>query len=1090
MNRSSRLGLAGTIAQAFIGSPLTPLLVIGSVLLGVLAIVVLPREEEPQIKVPVVDILVALPGSSAAEVESRVSSPVERLMWEIPGVESVYSTSQPGQSLIVVRFRVGDDPERSLVKLHQKLQASADRMPPGASAPLIKARSIDDVPILALTFHSPRYDHVALRRLAAQVDAEIKHVPEVSQTTLIGGYRRQVRIQLDPPALAARGLGVMSVLRAVGPANRQQIIGAVTTDDRDVVVETGAFFTSADDVASLVVGVHEGHPVHLRDVARVEDGAEEPTQYVLFGTGAAVSRLATEEPAVTLSVAKRPGSNAITVARAVLAQVARLEGTAIPGDVSVSITRHYGASAAEKSNELLLHMAIAVVGVSLLVLFMLGWRESIVVAIAIPSTLSLMLLLFHLLGYTLNRVTLFALTFSIGILVDDAIVVVENIVRHRNLGETQRRSLREIAVQAVAEVGNPTVLATLTVIAAILPMAFVGGLNGPYLRPIPVGASAAMVFSLLVAFAVTPWAAVRLLGLRRRGDAHTSRRENHVTRAYRWLMSRLVDRQIWRWSFLGLTAVLFVGAVAFVPAGWVRVKMLPFDNKSELEIVLNMPEGSSLERTALVAREIAAAVREEKEVTDYQVYVGTAAPYSFNGLMRHYDLRRGSSVAEVQVNLLSKERRSVQSHAFALRIRPAVAAIAARHGARVAVAEVPPGPPVLQALVAEVYGPDAVARRGLAESMRRLFVSTPGVVDVDWYVESPHPKEILVVDKEKAALHGIQAETVARTLRVALGGESVGQLHVPREQEAIDLVLDVPRSQRSHVADLLSIGIPDDRGLALVPLGELVRVESTVEDTSIYHKNLLPVVYVTGDVAGGAESPAYAIFQMNKVVRTLEGGVAVYNSTQPPSDARPAIKWDGEWDITLELFRDLGSACAVVMLLIYGMLVGWFRSFSTPLVVMAPIPFSLVGILPAHAALGAFFTATSLIGFMAGAGIVVRNSIILIDFAEDRIREGMPVEQAVVEAGAVRFRPMLLTALAVIVGSAAILFDPVFQGLALSLAAGEVASLLISRMAVPVLYAMADRRRRPRPDGPRRRRYRALRALGMTARYLTVPRMT
>jgi multidrug efflux pump subunit AcrB len=1056
MNRT-RLGLAGTIAQAFIGSTLTPLLVIGSVLVGLLAIVVLPREEEPQIKVPVVDILVALPGSSAAEVESRLSSPVERLMWEIPGVQYVYSTSQSGQSLIVVRFRVGDDPERSLVKLHRKLQANADRLPPGASAPLVKARSIDDVPILALTFHSRRYDHLALRRLAAQVEAEIKHVPEVSQTTLIGGYRRQVRIQLDPAAIAARGLGVLGVLRALGPANRQEITGAVTTDDRDVIVQTGAFFTSADDVARAVVGVHGGHPVYLRDVARVQDGGEEPTQYVLFGAGAAVSGTAAEEPAVTLAVAKRPGSNAITVARAVLAEIERLEGTAIPGDVSVSITRHYGASAAEKSNELLLHMAIAVVGVSLLVLFMLGWRESAVVAVAIPSTLSLMLLLFHLLGYTLNRVTLFALIFSIGILVDDAIVVVENIVRHRDLGDSRRRSLREIAVRAVAEVGNPTVLATLTVIAAILPMAFVGGLNGPYLRPIPVGASAAMVFSLLVAFVVTPWAAARLLGLRRRDDAPRIRHENRTTRAYRWLMSRLVGRPLWRWSFLGLTGVLLLAAAAFVPAGWVRVKMLPYDNKSELELVLNMPEDSSLERTAQVAREMAAAVRQEKEVTDYQVYVGTAAPYSFNGLMRHYDLRRGPSVAEVQVNLLPREKRSVQSHAFALRIRPTVAAIAARHGARVAVAEVPPGPPVLQALVAEVYGPDPAARLRLAETMRGLFASTPGVVDVDWTVEAPHPKEILVVDKEKSALHGIDAETVSRTLRVALGGESIGQLHVPRDQEAVEMVLDLPRSQRSRVADLLSIRLPGqrhDRGQALVPLGELVRVESTVEDRSIHHKNLLPLVYVTGDVAGGAESPAYAIFQMS---RALKEGVAVYNSTQPPSDARPAIKWDGEWDITLELFRDLGSACAVVLLLIYGLLVGWFRSFSTPLVVMAPIPFSLVGILPAHAALGAFFTATSLIGFMAGAGIVVRNSIILVDFAQGRIRQGMPVEQAVVDAGAVRFRPMLLTALAVMVGSAMILFDPIFQGLALSLAAGEIASLLISRMAVPVLYAMVRR---------------------------------
>jgi multidrug efflux pump subunit AcrB len=1070
MNPAPRLGLAGTIARAFIGSPLTPLLIVGAVLAGLLAIVLLPREEEPQIKVPVVDILVAAPGLGATEVESRISSPLERLMWEIPGVEYVYSTSQPGQSLVVVRFHVGDDPERSLVKLHRKLEANADRMPAGASPPLVKARSIDDVPILALTFHSRRYDHADLRRLAAQVRAEIQHVRDVSETTLIGGYRRQVRIQLDPPALAARGLSALGILRALGPANRQAVAGAVTIDDRDVIVQTGGFFTSADDVASTVVCVRGGRPVYLRDVARIQDGAEEPTQYVLYGAGAATSRPAPEEPAVTLSVAKRPGSNAVTVAAEVLAQLERLKRTQIPSDVSVSLTRDYGASAAEKSNELMTHMAIAIVGVSLLVLFLLGWRESAIVAVAIPATLSLMLMLFHLMGYTLNRVTLFALIFSVGILVDDAIVVVENIVRHRELESSKGRSLREIAVEAVAEVGNPTVLATLTVIAAILPMAFVGGLSGPYLRPIPVGASAAMALSLLVAFAITPWAAARLLGSRGAGGDGPPSPENRATRAYRWLMTRLVGRPTWRWSFLGLTGVLLLAATALVPAGWVRVKMLPFDNKSELEIVLNMPEDSSLERTAQVARELAAAVRGEKEVRDYQVYVGTAAPYSFNGLMRHYDLRRGASMAEVQVNLVSKEQRSVQSHAFALRIRPAIAAIAARHGARVAVAEVPPGPPVLQSLVAEVYAPDAASRQRLAESMREIFLHTPGVVDVDWYVESMHPKQVLVVDKEKAALHGIDAETVTRTLRLALGGESVGSLHAPRDQEPVEVTVEVPRRQRARIADLLSIRLADGGGQSLVPLSELVRVESTVEDRSIYHKNLLPVVYVAGDVAGRAESPAYAILQMNRAIAALHQGIGVYSTTQPASDARPAIKWDGEWDVTIALFRDLGYACAVVLLLIYGLLVGWFRSFTTPLVVMAPIPFSLVGILPAHAALGAFFTATSLIGFMAGAGIVVRNSIILVDFADGKMRQGMPVDQAVIEAGVVRFRPMLLTALAVIAGSAMILFDPIFQGLALSLAAGEVASLLISRMAVPVLYAMVHQRgRAPAADHEPRR---------------------
>jgi multidrug efflux pump subunit AcrB len=1073
----SRRGIAGAIAKGFVDSKLTPLLIITSVLLGLVAVLVLPREEEPQIKVPMVDVAIAMPGASAQEIESRVSSPVERLLEEIPGVEYVYSTSQPGRSLVVVRFRVGEDVERSLVKLRQKLDGNADRIPPGVAPPLIKARSIDDVPILALTFHSARYDHLALRRIAAQVDAEIKGVPEVSETTLIGGLRRQVRVHLDPAELAARGLGALDVARVLTQSNTQSSAGSLTLADQDVVVQTGAFFESAADVGAAVVGVYKGSPVYLRDVAKVVDEAEEPSQYVFFGKGAATAPTSNEEPAVTLSIAKRAGTNAIKVADAVIARLDRIRPTTIPGDVSISITRHYGATAAEKSNELLVHMGIAVLSVSLLILFMLGWRESLVVAIAIPATLALTLLVFYLGGYTLNRITLFALIFSIGILVDDAIVVVENIVRHRDLPENEGLSLKEIAVRAVAEVGNPTVLATLAVVAAVLPMAFVGGLMGPYMRPIPIGSSAAMGFSLLVAFAVTPWAAARLLRRRRGGEAgrhgHATKREDIGTRAYRRLMALLVGRSRWRWGFLVLIATLLVGAMALIPLGAVRVKMLPYDNKSELQIVLNMPEGSSLERTARAARDIADAVRAEPEVTDYQSYVGVASPFNFNGLVRHYYLRRGSSVADVQVNLVPKHDRSAQSHDIAKRIRPAVAAIAARYGARVAVAEVPPGPPVLQTLVAEVYAPDTASRERLAGKMRNIFKGTPGVVDVDWYVEDAHPKERLVVDKEKAALHGIGADAIAETLAIAVGGRPAGLLHAPREQEDVDIMLDVPRTLRGSVDDLLALRVLSANGRSLVPLGELVRVEHANEDRSIYHKNLLPVVYVTGDVAGGAESGAYAVLQMNHAVAALDGrefggadpAVSVYNATQPPHDVAPSIKWDGEWHITLEVFRDLGAAFAVVLVLIYVLLVGWFRSFATPLVVMAAIPFSLVGILPAHAGMGAFFTATSMIGFMAGAGIVVRNSIILVDFIEARLREGMPLAEAVVDAGAVRFRPMLLTALAVVVGASVILFDPIFQGLALSLMAGELASLLISRVAVPVLYSMLARRREARSAG-------------------------
>ena len=1051
-----KLGLAGGLAKAFINSKLTPLLIVVSILLGVGAAIILPREEEPQIKVPMVDIMVTMPGASAAEVERRVSSPIERLLWEIEGVEYVYSTSQPGRSTVIVRFKVGQDVERSLVKLHQKLMGNADKIPPGASAPLVKSRSIDDVPILALTFHSTRYDHADLRRVAAEVEAQVKRTADVSETKLIGGLRRQIRVHLDPIALAARNLGPGDAWMAALAANHQGRVGTFAAHDQDVIVEAGGFFADAADVGATVVGVYGDVPVHLRDVATIEDAAEDTAQYVFFGHGGARGGGA-EQPAVTLSVAKRPGTNAIVVADAVLAEIARLKGTVIPADVEVTVTRNYGETSAEKSNELLMHMAIAVVSVSLLVLVMLGWRESLVVAIAIPSTLALTLLVFYLVGYTLNRITLFALIFSIGILVDDAIVVVENMVRHRDLPANRGRSLREVAIAAVDEVGNPTILATLAVIGAIVPMAAVGGLMGPYMRPIPVGASAAMAFSLLIAFVVTPWAAARLLG----GGAphgHADAKESRLTLAYRWLMRRLVTRAGWRWSFFAVIGALLVGAIALVPSRAVLVKMLPFDNKSELDVIVNMPEDASLERTAAVAREIAAAVRDQPEVLDYQVYVGTASPFTFNGLVRHYDMRRGPAVADVQINLLPKHDRDAQSHDIARRIRPLVVAVARKYGARTAVVEVPPGPPVLQTLVAEIYGPTADARQRLASHVRGIFERTPGVVDVDWYLESPQPKVRFAIDKEKAALHGIAPDDVATALRIATDGAPAGLLHAPLEREDVMVMVDVPDAQIASAADLAALRLRAPATGATVPLGELVRPVDVDEDRSIYHKNLLPVVYVTGDVAGGAESSVYAISAMNEQLGTFDGQpIEVFNLHMPKDDAHPSIKWDGEWQVTLEVFRDLGLAFAVVMIVIYGLLVGWFKSFSTPLVVMAAIPFSLVGILPAHAGMGAFFTATSMIGFMAGAGIVVRNSIILVDFIELRVAEGMPLVDAVVDAGAVRFRPMLLTAMAVVAGSAVILFDPIFQGLAISLLAGEVASLFISRMAVPVLYAMRGR---------------------------------
>ena len=1123
-------GLAGRIAHAFIDSKLTPLIIIASVLLGAFAVFMLPREEEPQIKVPMIDVMVAMPGFSAQEVEERATRPMEKLLWELPGVEYLYSQSHEGEALTIVRFKVGSDPDASLVKVSEKLRANFDRVPHGVAFPLIKPKSIDDVPILALTFHSARYDHLTLRRLAAQVDDAVKQVPLVAETTVIGGARRELRVLLDPARLASRGLSPAGLIPMLRQANRQFRSGELTSNNQSVIIETGAFLQTAEDVKNVVVGVVNGRPIYLREVADIVDGAEEPSNYVFFGAGSRrreeadssgnhalrlVTSAAPAEPAVTLAIAKRPGANAIAVAEDVLRKVEGLKGTIIPSDVTVSVTRHYGETAAEKSNELLLHMGIAVVSVSILIWLTLGWRESGIVAVAIPATLALTLLVFYLYGFTLNRITLFALIFSIGILVDDAIVVVENIVRHFHLPENKGRPWNTIAVEAVSEVGNPTILATFAVIAAVLPMAFVGGLMGPYMRPIPIGASAAMFWSLLIAFIVTPWASIRMLrwrnGERRLAKLHTGElvgqasslspglpapeadagwkparqagipvplsatEEDFITRLYRRVMNPLLHHTGWQWTFLGVITALLLGAMATVAFGWVKVKMLPFDNKSEFQVILTMPEGSSLERTAQAAREMAAAIRTEPEVTDYQIYVGVASPFNFNGLVRHYFMRRGANVADIQVNLVGKHDRKAQSHDIAKRVRPAVAAIAEKFGARVAVAEVPPGPPVLQTLVAEIYGPTDEARFALAQQVKDIFKGTPGVVDVDSYVEADPPKTRFVIDKEKAALHGISAETISQTLKIAVGGESVDLLHIPREKDDVNLVLQLPRSARARPEELLALRVRSGDGNALpepganlsgpplVPLRELVKLETGIADKSRHRKNLMPVTYVIGDVAGVIESPVYAIAEMNKKINALPGSPKIYNAAMPFSDAQPAMKWDGEWHITIEVFRDLGTAFGAVIVLIFILMVGWFRSFITPLVVMIAIPFSLVGILPAHGLMGAFFSATSMIGFMAGGGIVVRNSIILVDFIEQRIREGMPLDQAVVDAGAVRFRPMVLTAAAVIVGAAVILADPIFQGLAIALMAGEVASLLISRMAVPVLYFMANRRAHSQP---------------------------
>lgn len=1080
-----KFGLVGTLAKQFISSKLTPLIILVSLLLGIGAMIILPREEEPQITVPMADVFVEMPGASTKEVEQRVTSPMEKLIKELPGVEYVYSTSRPGSALVVVRFYVGEKTEDALVRLYNKLYANFDKIPPGVSQPLIKSRSIDDVPFLTLTLWSERANGFDLRQIAAQLDEQIKQVQDVSETTIIGGQRRQLRVELDPIRLNAFRLSPLEIAKAFQEQNTELASGAFSQNNRSFLVRTKSFISSPEEAKALVVAVSGNRPIYLQDVATVTDGAEEPASYVFYGHGSAeehgsvtdsrsrastpASQVKGETDAVTIAIAKRQGANAIQVSHRVLNKLEQIKANYLPKDVHLTFTRNYGETAAERSSELLFHMFIAVGSVTALMWFALGKKEAAVVAVSIPVTLALTLASFVLYGFTLNRVTFFALIFSIGILVDDAIVVVENVGRHLQMptnksrlrmASNKRRAMHQIVLEAVDEVGNPTILATLAVIAAILPMAFVGGLMGPYMRPIPLGASAAMFFSALVAFIIVPWATVRILGGAVGG--HHNEQEGFLSRLYRQFMAPLIQRTAWGNAFLVGTVVLLIAAVSLAGFRLVILKMLPYDNKSEVQIILNMPEGTTLEQTARVTREIGQYLTKVPEVTNYQSYVGTASPYNFNGLVRHYFLRSGPNVADMQVNFKPKGERNRQSHDITKAIRPDIQTIANQYGARIQVAEIPPGPPVLQTLVTEVYGPDYEGQVDLARQIRQLYRESPGVVDVDWYMEGPQTDYQFVVDREKAALNGITSAQVSEVLQIALSGRNVGLLHDENAREDVVLNLRFTQANRTSLKDLEALKLKGANN-NLVPLSALVRVEKSTADHSIYHKNLQPVVYVTGDVSGKAESAVYAMLGLESKIANLSRvngyKITSYFTEQPFTTEKYSIKWDGEWQVTYEVFRDLGIAFAVVLVLIYALLVGWFQSFVTPLVIMAAIPFSLVGIMPAHWLMGAVFSATSMIGFIAGAGIVVRNSIILVDFIELRLKEGMPLKEAVIDAGAVRFRPMLLTAAAVVVGSAVILTDPIFQGLAISLMAGEVASLLLSRSAVPILYYKVCRRK-------------------------------
>lgn len=1063
-------GISGKIAHAFIKSKLTILLMAAFLLIGGYSTFLIPREEEPQINVPMADIFVGLPGASPKEVESRISAPLEKIISNIKGVEYVYSTSMKGQAMLIVQFYVGQDIERSLVKLYNELEKNMDQLPAGATMPLVKTRSIDDVPALGITLWSGHYSDYMLRQMGEVLSSEIKKIPDVADVKILGGRSRQLQVLINKDKLAGAGLDMQSLAQSIGSANTAAAAGQMLQHDSAFVVETGPFLRDASEVSNLVVAVRNGQPVYLRQVATVSDGPSTASNYVYFGYGKADSLAGSfpgSYPAVTLSIAKRKGADAMKLSRKILDKTAHLQKELIPADVNLSITRNYGETASEKVSELLLHLFIAIVVVTLFVMLAMGWRGGLVVFLSVPVTFALTLFAYYFLDYTLNRITLFALVFITGIVVDDSIIIAENMHRHFKM---KRLPPLQAALYAINEVGNPTILATFTVIAAVLPMAFVSGLMGPYMSPMPIGASIAMLLSLVVALTLTPYLGyIFLREKEKKGHAHKEEgalvlEESRIYKIYRSTIQPFLDSRWKRYAFIAGTVVILLLSMSLFYTKTVAVKMLPFDNKNEFQVVIDMPEGSTLEKTAAVTKDIAAYIATRPMVENYQLYVGTAGPISFNGLVRHYDLRRGDNVADIQVNLINKEDRKEQSHAIAKSMRPAIQAIAKKYQANVKIVEVPPGPPVLSTLVAEIYGPDYPQQIAIAEQVKQRFAKTEGVVDVDWMVEDRQPEYYFHIDKEKSMRVGLAPMQVQQAIQGALSGTTAGSLHVANSYDPVPIRLELTDSGKASVRDILQLKIMNPVG-QLIPLSNLVTVRDSLSERNIYRKNQKEVVYVLADMAGKLESPSYAMMSISD---SLEGihlpkGYALKEewTHAPELEDHYSLKWDGEWQITYEVFRDLGIAFVVVIVIIYMLIVGWFQNFTVPLVMLAAIPLSLIGIVAGHWMMGAFFTATSMIGFIALAGVMVRNSVLLIDFIDIRIKEGIPLRQAIIEAGAVRTTPILLTAGAVVLGAVIILFDPIFQGLAISLMGGTITSTFLTLLVVPLLYYKMKKKNTP-----------------------------
>jgi multidrug efflux pump subunit AcrB len=1042
---------------------MTPLLALVAVLLGLFAVLVTPREEEPQINVTMANVLVAYPGASAQDVARTVSTPAEQVLSQIAGVDHVYSVSQPGMSVLTVQFKVGEQHAPSLVKLYDVIHSHADWLPPtlGVAQPIIKAKGIDDVPVLALTLWREQEagGGLALTHVAHAIETELKRVKGTREVNTIGATQQVVRVQLNPDALNAHQLSVQDIRTALQATNMSASAGSLVQNNREVLVQTGNFLSNANDVSQLVVGVTDGKPVFLHDVAEVLDGADQPTNYVWLGTGEAAGdkgiQAKGEFTAVTVAITKKPGENAVDVADKLLQRVEELKGSVIPSDVQVTTTRNYGETANDKAMKLIKKLLFATAAVVLLVWIALGKREAFIVGVAVMLTLALTLFASWAYGFTLNRVSLFALIFSIGILVDDAIVVVENIHRRRELA--QHQPLSEIIPEAVDEVGSPTILATFTVIAALLPMAFVSGLMGPYMSPIPINASMGMLISLVIAFVITPWLALRFSGAH-----HAVVKDERETKLSKFFRNRLgpflngehgkpARRKLW----LGILAGLFF-AVSLGVVKLVVLKMLPFDNKSEFQIVVDMPTGTALEQTSAVLHDIGAYLATVPEVTDYQGYAGSAAPINFNGLVRQYYLRAESEQGDLQVNLQDKHHRHRSSHEIASSVREPIEAIAKKWNAKVKIVEVPPGPPVASPLVAEIYGPDYEGARKVAGKVREQFGKTADIVGIDDSVSEAAPKLQMRVLQSKAALLGVAQRDIVDAVQIALSGQDVASLHDDNSKYAPPLRLRLPAEKRSHIDEVLKLKVRARDGV-LVPLSEVVQLINAERDYPIYHKDLLPVVYVFGDMAGKLDSPLYGMFDINGKTGGMElseGGTLQSWFFKTPSDpyASYALKWDGEWQVTFETFRDMGIAYGVGLILIYLLVVAQFKSYVVPLVIMAPIPLTIIGVMPGHALLGSQFTATSMIGMIALAGIIVRNSILLVDFVNLQIRDGVDLQHAVIDAAAARAKPIILTGLAAMLGALFILDDPIFNGLAISLIFGIMVSTMLTLIVIPVLY--------------------------------------